>query len=428
MNRVLFITYWFPPQPAAGAQRTGFIAKHLKEFGWEPVVLTREYPGSTDVDCKVEQVPEAGWLHPKNRSQDDGSVRVRLRHPAEQRVRDLVKCFIRVPDDYSRWLPAAIGRAFTLARTGRFDAVLSSSPPPNVHFIARAVATRFRLPWIADYRDLWAGPYVPHFSRFYGPTRLRIFYAMERWLLSGAASITAATKGHAAALSQNFGRQDVDVIPNASDPTMWDSIEEAWPTDFRFCYTGQIYPKLRNPDLLFSAVAKLREMRDPAGLAARFEFYGNAPELTLESAARYGISDAVQAHGLVERRIALGAQRRAAVLVLLLNMVDADPIESANPGSKIFEYAGARRRILALGSPDNVVDRVLQETGLGLYASDCEGCMAAIKILYELYRQGSIVPSTRPSDWFSAPRDIARRFAEVLDLAMAQKRAGTGVL
>ncbi|HEY5095623.1 MAG TPA: hypothetical protein VII69_10940 [Candidatus Eremiobacteraceae bacterium] len=166
-------------------------------------------------------------------------------------------------------------------------------------------------------------------------------------------------------------------------------------------------------------------MHDAAGIAARFDFYGNAPELTLECAARYGLADAVRAHGLVDRRVALTAQRKAAVLVLLLNMVDDDdPIENANPGSKIFEYAGAGRRILALGTSTNIIDRVLQETGLGLFASDQEGCMAAIRTLYEYYVRGDIIPSTRSSAWFNTPRDIARQFAELLDLEMDKKVSG----
>jgi glycosyltransferase involved in cell wall biosynthesis len=414
MKRVLFITYWFPPQPAAGASRTGYIAGHLKEFGWEPTVLTREFPGSADIDCAIETVPEPRWFRRKERSPLDGAVRAR--HPLERRVRDLVKCFVRVPDDYGAWMPAALARAFALARSRKFDAVLSSAPPPNVHFIARVVSTRLKIPWIADYRDLWSGPYGPHFSRYYGPMRLKIFYGLERWLLRGAARLTTTTKGHALALSQNFARKDVETIPNASDPSIWETIDDPKPDEFRFCYAGQVYPKLRTPDLLFSAIAKLREMQDPAGLAARFDFFGNAPELTLESAARHGMSDAVRAHGLVDRRSALTAERTAAVLLLLLNMVDdADTIENANPGSKIFEYAGARRRILALGAPQNVVARVLQETNLGYFASDQEGCMDAVRRLYELYLRDDFVPNVRPSDWFTSPRDIAARFAALLD-------------
>jgi hypothetical protein len=40
MKKVLIITYHFPPQLAAGAQRPHKLAKYLPEFGWKPIVLT----------------------------------------------------------------------------------------------------------------------------------------------------------------------------------------------------------------------------------------------------------------------------------------------------------------------------------------------------------------------------------------------------
>jgi glycosyltransferase involved in cell wall biosynthesis len=416
MKRVLFVTYWYPPQPAAGALRAGYIAADLQEFGWEPVVLTREYPGTPHSNFPVYTVPEYGRRQVRADLVADGAITQVSRNPFEQRVRDLIKCFVHVPDDHSAWMPAAMSLAQRLARTNHFDAVLSTAPPPNVHFIARAVASRHHIPWIADYRDLWAGPYSPYFSRNYGPARLRIFYAMERWLLRRATLLTTVTKGHAEALERNFNKHGVEVIPNASDRSIWASIEDTRPTDFRLSYTGQIYPGLRTPDLLFSAVAQLRESREPAGLAARFDFFGNEPELVRKSAAKYGLSDAVRAHGLVDRRTALEAQKRSAVLVLLLNMEgDHDPVERANPGSKIFEYAGAHRRMLALGSPHNVVREVLSETGLGLFASDQTECQSAIKRLYEYYLAAEFIPAERQSNWFTTPRAIAKRFAELLD-------------
>src|SRR5579863_1194272 len=158
MKRVLFVTYWYPPQPAAGALRTGYIANNLQEFGWEPVVLTREYPGTQRSTFAVETVPEFGLPRAAAQKSDRAPIQV-ARHPVDQRIRDLVKCFIHVPDDHSSWLAAALHRAHRLAKENAFDAVLSSAPPPNVHFIARAVAMRTGIPWIADYRDLWAGPY-----------------------------------------------------------------------------------------------------------------------------------------------------------------------------------------------------------------------------------------------------------------------------
>lgn len=40
MNRVLIISYYFPPRPGVGALRPYGLAKYLPHFGWEPIILT----------------------------------------------------------------------------------------------------------------------------------------------------------------------------------------------------------------------------------------------------------------------------------------------------------------------------------------------------------------------------------------------------
>ena len=40
MNKVLIISYYFPPMGMGGVQRTLKFAKYLPEFGWQPVVIT----------------------------------------------------------------------------------------------------------------------------------------------------------------------------------------------------------------------------------------------------------------------------------------------------------------------------------------------------------------------------------------------------
>ena len=115
------------------------------------------------------------------------------------------------------------------------------------------------------------------------------------------------------------------------------------------------------------------------------------------------------------------------VLVLLLNMEGRpDAVERANPGSKIFEYAGAHRHILALGPPHNVVRDVLSDSGLGYFASDESGCIAAIRALHERYLQRAFAVAPKPTDWFITPREMARRFAGLLDRVVAQKEVAEG--
>lgn len=416
MKRLLLVAYYFPPQPKAGALRPGYLAKHLPEFGWEPTVLTVAYPGDPGVECRVIGVP--GTSSPPTRQAADvaSAPPPRRRSALEQRLRDIARSVVYFPDENVGWLWRARAAGLQLAATERFDAILSTLPPPSAHFVARAIATRHRLPWLADYRDLWAGPAGPYFDREFGPIRRTISYACERWLLRPAAALTAPTDGHTRALAEYFSRPDAQTIPNASDMSVWDSIEAPAPKEFRMCYAGKLYPRLRTPDVVFAAVAKLREAGDAAGSAARFDFYGEDPQLVAESADRFGINDAVTIHGEVPRRAALTAQRASAVLLLLLNTAgDVDHIEIVNPGSKILEYAGARRPILAVGSANNAMEQTMRETGLGVFASDPASCAQAIRLLYDRFQQGKIEPDDNATWKAFTPRDLARAFAGVLD-------------
>jgi hypothetical protein len=334
----------------------------------------------------------------------------------------MVKSIVHFPDNRVGWLPGAAWKARALVGTRSIDAVLSTAPPPSAHFAARAAVTGSRIPWVADYRDLWAGPAGPYFRHGSGRMRLALEYGVERVLLRRADAVTAASESHGSALAAFFDRPDVAVIPNAGDADAWLAIPDRVPSDFVLCYTGKLYPNLRTPDLLFAATAKLRATGDPAGLAARFEFYGEDPAMVAEAAERYGLSSVVRAHGEVPRRTAMEAQRGSAVLVLLLNTAgELDSIENANPGSKILEYAGAGRRILALGARDNAVRRTIEETGLGLYAADETECVAALRTLYRYFRAGDIAPALngwRPT----TPRELASGFASVLDRVTTVRR------
>jgi hypothetical protein len=254
-----------------------------------------------------------------------------------------------------------------------------------------------------------------------GPLRQRIEFGVERRMIRRAAAITAPSQSQADALARNFNRP-VTCIPNAVDFSAWDSIPDAAPQSFAVCYTGKLWPTLRMPDEVFSATARLRDGGDPAGSAIRFEFYGEDPALVMESANRHGVGDIVRAHGEVDRTSALRAQRSAAALLLLLDTsAQADAVQLGNPGSKIFEYAGAKRPILAFGRNNAVVEEMLRTSGLGHYARDEASCMAVIRLLYDRFREGAFAPDVNPQWQPFTPRELAGRFAELLDAAAGER-------
>src|SRR5512133_1132031 len=50
MNRLLIVSVYFPPQGTTGAIRVSQLARHLPEFGYEPVVLTANLGPSEPVE------------------------------------------------------------------------------------------------------------------------------------------------------------------------------------------------------------------------------------------------------------------------------------------------------------------------------------------------------------------------------------------
>ncbi|MBC5824307.1 MAG: glycosyltransferase [Candidatus Eremiobacteraeota bacterium] len=414
------VAYYFPPQPKAGALRPAYLARYLPDFGWEPTVLTVDYPGDPPRDCHVVRVRQT--IKTSKLAKSSWTTTPRHRTKAELLVRGLARSMLYFPDDAVSWLLPARHKAFQLCKETHFDALASTLPPPTAHFVARTVAKGFQLPWLADYRDLWSGPPDPYFERNFGSIRRIVSYAFERWLLKPASALTAPTRAHAKALGQYFRFPDVRVIPNACDLDVWKSLAIGPPPEFSLCYTGTLYPNLRTPKTLFSAVSRLRAIGDPAAKDIRLDFYGENPTFVTQFASNYGITDIVRVHGEVDRLSAMRAQRNAAVLILLLDTDGViDRVEVANPGSKVLEYAGAGRPILALGSKNNEIRHMLDTTRLGLFASDETSCIGAIRNLHNLFKQGVYRPAVNPSWHPYAPRDLAGDFAAVLDRLTAKK-------
>jgi glycosyltransferase involved in cell wall biosynthesis len=416
MKRLLLIAYYYPPQPKAGALRPSYLAKHLEAFGWSPTVLTLAYPSDLPGDESVVRVADARpFRNGRRESAASASEPVR-RSAVAASLRGWVKSVVFFPDDAVGWISPAIRRAKELLARDRYDAVMSTAPPPSVHFVARAIANTHGLPWLADYRDLWSGPAGPYFDREFGPVRRSISYAAERWLLRRANALSAPTEQHRLGLAEYFSRPDARLIQNAADMTIWNGIEDERPSDFRLCYTGKLYPKLRTPDVLFASIARLRDDGRPAGRNVTLDFYGEDPEMVAASAARFGLTGIVRIHGEVDRMAALRAQRRSAALLLLLNTAgDTDRIEMSNPGSKIYEYAGARRPIIAFGAPGNDLEKSIVENGLGYFASDVQTGIVAIEAAFDAFLRGSIEPKLS-ADWRPpTPQDLAEKFSTLLD-------------
>lgn len=405
MPRLLLVTYHFPPEPAAGAQRPGYLAAYLPEFGWDVTVLTRPLGTPANTTSHVVTAPVLGAsLEHSVRSALNGHTAAPTAS-APRRALRWAKEALLFPDRTVGWVPPAIARGLAMSAELRFDAVVSTAMPASVHIVGATIARRRGLPWIADYRDLWTGnPYVTR-----SPARTRAERALERFLIRRAQALTTISPPLADSLARVHGRH-AEVIPNGYDPREWSPYATIRPRDFEFCYTGSMYDGRRSPHLLFEALAELRREGDAAG-DTRIHFFGPNTGEIRELASRYGVDLLVEEHGTVPRSDALAAQRRASNLLIFLNLDESTAHEL---GSKVFEYAGARRPIVAFGPRSSVMRDYLARHALGWFASDLEEATAALRAAHRRFVAGDLELELGRGAVLDA-RDLARAFAAQLE-------------
>ena len=148
---------YFPPAGGGGVQRSLKLAQYLPALGIETHVLAPDDPKWVHRDPDTH-VPTQAWIHRAR------YVGPRARKPAEELraaeglERALVQAQVTarrllLPDASVTWNLTAIPAAIRIARREEIDAVITTSPPPSVHFVGAALQRATGARWIADLRD-----------------------------------------------------------------------------------------------------------------------------------------------------------------------------------------------------------------------------------------------------------------------------------
>jgi len=420
MPRALFIAYDFPPRPVIAALRIGGLVKYLPQFGWEPIVLTPESGAGvrpvvrlietqyrdvlTELKGKFGMSRSRG-LHEQWRlsfSKVPGSPHWHTR------VIDWIASVVTFPDYTKGWLPFAKSAIDELATRENIDVIIASSPPITTQLLGAYAKRVLNCPWIADLRDLWAGPPSPLTRNSFLQKRLEL-----RTLGRADALVTVSDRW------ADFLRDRYKDKPVYSIVTGFDAEEEetsAPPTtsQFSITYAGDLYGGRRDPAPLFQALQELFQqgLITPESVCVRF--YGSKDPWLHASIERYGLRTVVEANGTIPRNEVLQREKESQILLLLAMNVATD--DGCYPG-KLFEYLAARRPIMAIGGLKGVTSELLSRTGAGAHLLSPADIRAFLLNAYLQYRtSGSVTYSGIPSEVEQyTHRDMARRFAHLSD-------------
>ncbi|MCO1614221.1 glycosyltransferase [Micromonospora tulbaghiae] len=386
--RLLIVSYHFPPAETVGARRPAALAAFAKQQGWDVRVLTAvgADQGGAPVPVPEEHLiriaPSPRLRRPGRSAGEpvpDGATPPpsrlgRIRSSAD---RLLVKAGMELllPDPQLNWIRPPVQNFDRGAAGWRPDVILVSGPPFSGFVVAAALARRLRVPWVADYRDLWS---VGNEYWVRSALRRAVDKRLERRVLRTVAACVTVSEPLAETIHRTFGVQ-THVVMNGIDrrPVPMESFAtsvgvEASATTLTLAHTGYIYPGKRDPSPLIDAIALLGADAAKVHLIFAGEDHG----ITRAAAERAGVTDSVTLLGQVSPEKSWRIQADADALVLLMWN---DPRDAGTVTGKIFDYLQARRPVLLLGYEHGVAARLLRERSAGVVANDPAAIAARLR-------------------------------------------------
>lgn len=341
-------------------------------------------------------------------------------------LRGHVIALLQIPDPYWGWYLPALRAAERLLERETISAVLSSGPPWISHVIALHLKKKYRLPWLADFRDPWADDPL---QKDLPGWRQRVDQRLESSCLRWADRVLCNTDRLRDAFVHFYPglppEKFVILTNGFDDPVAPSPSAEAKKSTRLFLHLGGIYG-LRRIDTFCEAVAGLVNAGKIDANSFKILFLGGADPY-LAAAAHQRAPELIR-HGCIEFHPRVDwreAQQALWGADLLLIFQGGYQVEVP---AKFYEYLVTGKPIFAVVQEGALSDLV-QSTGSGVWADPGDPAMIGTKFLEALE-----LPARPPKEvqqrWYdhyhyrSLTGRLAELIGEVAGAPTAQERSG----
>ena len=445
-QRILFISYHFPPSAAIGGQRIANFAIHLPSYGWMPHIVTiddkniehldldrlrgldelRIYKASVlptpikilssirDTFLKFSRVRQTPDIAKTASPDDKKSART---ESLPRRLKRYLLSFLVLPDFQNGWIPTATVTALLKVRQLGIDWIITSCPPYSAHVIGLAVKSLTGRLWAADFRDPWMTA-DPKSKLPMSALSIRIERWLERKVVEKSDLVIFNVERLMDAYRERYNHVPAEkfvYIPNGitsralETTTLAETYEK-----FTLTYTGSLYAG-RSPEPVFQAISQLIQENQVAPHTVSIKLIGHCRSVEgvpiADLISQYGLDSSVEVWDPLPYAEALEIVRRSHIALLF-----APNLPYQIP-AKVYDYLGTGSRILAIAEEGGSADLV-RETGSGqaFLPNDIEGIKQFI--IGEMGSQ----KSAKSDMSYALVRFNARRITE--DLVTNMDRAG----
>jgi len=380
-KKVLFLTYYWPPSGGSGVQRPLKFVKYLSNFGWVPIVYTVENPEYPELDeSLLKDVPEGLTVlktpvwepynlykfftgQKKNNKINPNFFAKNQKRGLKDKVAIWIRSNLFIPDPRMFWIKPSIRFLTQYLAENKVEAIISTGPPHSVHLIAKGLAEKTDLPWIADFRDPWTN--IDYFSELNLTSwGLNKHKRLEKEVLTKASAVLVVGNN----MKEEFEAitsKPVFLIPNGFDEADYQFDNELiLDKKFTILHCGML-GKARNHEAFWIAIKELIAENTEFGNDLEVLLYGKLDASIDESITAHQLQNHVHKKGYIAHNQVANLQRTAQVLLLPLN--NSNNAKGVLTG-KLFEYLAVQRPILCVGPEDGDAAKIIAEANAGATA------------------------------------------------------------
>lgn len=413
--RILAILYCYPPLLFPAAMCYLKLMAGLVENDVEVEILTIDpesfdSPGPVPLDeTLLKVVPEAITNHVVWSPENGWPIRLVKRLDPGRRL-----TYPWLEPKKREWIGPAL-RKLRKLDLGRFDLILSCSQPHANHLLGLELKKQTGLPWIAYFSDPWTdNPY-----QSFGSERVRQHHRTLEDLVLRRADLVLYTSDEMRQLVVDrhsvLQAERTGILPHAFVPG-WYGTTQPHRLDgppVRLLHTGSFYGP-RTPLPLIDALRRV-DQRVGLGDRLRIDSYGGIDDRYRQLVTARGLGEVFSIHGFVAYLESLALMKQCDGL-LLVDAALTSTAESVFLPSKLVDYLGAGRPVIAVTPANGTTARVVAETGGTVVP--IEDPSALDRILLEIVEEGRVPGSPGADaigryDYREVGRSLLRLFQEL---------------
>jgi glycosyltransferase involved in cell wall biosynthesis len=403
MKKALIISYYYPPIGGIGTERPLAFSRYLPDYGWNPIVITPRAGTLSAIPAGegMEVPPGVTVIRTAN---PDMSFRLKrllgleVTQKAEGQLGGaggsagwratllgLYRNWMEMPDRMIDWYPFLMRAAREAIRRESIDVIYTKSPPYTAALAAARLSASTGVPWVADIPDAWTRLF--YYSKTGSAARLDRL--LESYALHRCSRLMFVSQSSGDVIARAYPELEdrIEIVPHAFDEDLYASAEAVTEPLLNVVYAGSLYHPNQDLRPFLRALGTVRT-RGLDLSQFRFQYLGRFSDTVEQLAKEAGVSELVETFGQVPYAEALARQKGAGALLYL----QWEPGGEVGAYSKMAQYLGARRPVLAYAPTRGEAQDFLERSNAGVAVSDDAGIARVLEDWIEAYGATGEVP------------------------------------